>query len=210
MGDFAAGAGLGPTGTKVLSRGGRLGAAALLGYGLYKGGRYLHDVMSDENPPASASPSAQSPMTKEETEMRKKVSDTVLRGFRYDENTKFSKADMQALLRGQSASVKSIYDNLRQSTTIEGKKYSQFDKDIYDAAHGDKSALEIYNAMKRASMNGDGGDKLPDVIYLPRRYKLGESGKEYMVAIDAKTDKSKPRMVYIALDDNKLSFEKPE
>jgi hypothetical protein len=59
-------------------------------------------------------------------------------------------------------------------------------------------------------MGGEGGDKLPDVIYLPRRYKLGESGKEYMVAIDAKTEKGKPRMVYMALDDNKLSFEKPE
>ncbi len=208
MGDIASGAGLGPTGTKILSRGGRLGAAALLGYGAYKGGRSLYEAMSDEGSPTSQAGGAQ--LTKEEAQMRQKVSDTVLRGLKFDDQTKFSKTDMQALLRGQPASVKSLYDNLRKSTAIEGKKYSQFDRDVYDAARGEKSVLDIYNAMKRASMGGEGSEKLPDVIYLPRRYKLGESGKEYMVAIDAKTEKGKPRMVYMAIDDNKLSFEKPE
>lgn len=208
MGDIASGAALGETGTKILSRGGRLGAAALLGYGAYKGGRSLYEAMSDDGSPTSQDGGVQ--LTKEEAQMRQKVSETVLRGLKFDDQTKFSKADMRAILSSQPASVKALYDNLRKSTAIEGKKYSQFDRDVYDAARGEKSVLDIYNAMKRASMGGESGDKLPDVIYLPRRYKLGESGKEYMVAIDAKTEKGKPRMVYMAIDDNKLSFEKPE
>lgn len=206
--ELGEGLGMSASAARKMSRASRLGLWGAIGYGGYQG---LKHMLSDEQAKGSAPDGI---MSKEEMDARQKVSATVLKGMKYGGDTTFSKKDMEAFLAGQPANVKQVYDKLRADSPVEGKKYTQFDKDVHDAATGNgKSVLDIYNAIRRGMMASGGDGKVPDVIYLPRRYRLqGADGPEFMVAIDAKTDKQKPRMVYMPVGGTELTYEfkKPE